>query len=168
MSHNKERLKDDLIQFLIIATIVGSLILIVKILSSFEIKYSKPVQPKPLSERLKLLPASAKQLSDEAKLIFPQQIQNPKFIQFNWFKSGAILFEIKLPKSELSHIDLYSIYIPKYQENNWIKQNDPYFIRFIHQITGDQSCISSHNQDGETYWLIEFLPAHEVCGLFTQ
>ena len=157
----------DLIQYIYIAVLALVLILIFTFLTKINIKHSKPIALKTLDQRLEKLPSSALRLSDEAKVIFAEQIENPEWIHFSWFKSGAIRFAIHIPESQLNRHDLYLRYIPKYEENHWIRKDNAYFIQFKHQLTGDQSCISTQYKDEQNYWIIEFIPSKEDCGLFS-
>ena len=155
MNQTEDNFLAGIIQLLFIGFIIGFLVLIVKLLSSFEVKHSKPHAPKPLEERLKLLPPSAKVLSDEAKLIFPEQLNQPESFDFEWsHKTGLI--KIRVPTQTLTNDNFKFIYFKRYLENNWIvEENDDVYL-YRNLLSRHYSCIRKEFDKNAKYQIVKF------------
>ena len=163
MNQTEDDFLAGIIQLLFIGFIIGFLVLIVKLLSSFEVKHSKPHAPKPLEERLKLLPPSAKVLSDEAKLIFPDELNDPELYNFKWSRQSKIKFVIELPEDQLSEKDIIEIYSKRYEQNNWEIIENKHIYMFKSKTSNLESCIYQDYYEGHNNWNINFYYSGTSC-----
>ena len=162
MNQTEDDFLAGIIQLLFLGFIIGFLVLIVKLLSSFDVKYTKPHVKKPLEERLKMLPDSAKQLSDEAKLIFPEQLNQPESFDFHWTHQTKKL-ELRIPIEQFSDQHLKSIYLNRYLEHNWNFEEKEYKFMFINQQSQNESCIDKHVNENSNYRVVKFVVKGEPC-----
>lgn len=145
-----------------LSILIGGVILVFNLLNNIEVKYSKPYVPLTLEERLKQLPPTAKRLSDEAQLIFPEELTQPESFNFDWTHNRRVL-KIKVPKTQLTDESLKTFYINLYLKNNWIILENEYTYLFEHQLTGDHSCIDKDTSDGLSYRLVTFATKGALC-----
>ena len=162
MSRTEDDFWASIIQLLFIGFIVGFLVLMVKILSSFEVKYSKPYIEKTLEERLKMLPPSAKLLSDEAKLIFPEQFNEPKSFDFHWTNKTKKI-EVRVPIEQLNDHQLKTTYLNRYLEKNWTFDENEYEYVFINQQSQNESCIDKHINENSNFRVVKFVVRGNPC-----
>ena len=163
MSHRIDQIWEDFVQLLIIAVIVGFIIITFKVLNSFEVKHTKPYVPKILEERLKMLPASAQQLSYEAKLIFPDELNDPELYNFKWSRQSKIKFVIELPEDQLSEKDIIEIYSKRYEQNNWEIIENKHIYMFKSKTSNLESCIYQDYYEGHNNWNINFYYSGTSC-----
>ena len=163
MSDKSENFKSDLIQLLITAIIVGFLFLTVKVLSNIEVKYAKPYVSKTLEERLKMLPPSAKVLSEEAKLIFPEYANQPELFYFSWSKENKIKFIMKIPIDTLSENEIIETYFKRYEKYQWEQETDENIFIFKSKTSDLKSCIYKDFFQDPNFWKIIFTNTKTSC-----
>ena len=162
MKQTLKELIDVLSPILALTVLFGGVFSTFKVLNKIEVKYSKPHVPLPLEERLKQLPPAAKRLSDEAHLIFPEQLTQPESFRFDWTHNRRVL-EIKVPNAQLTDEAFKAFYIDLYLKNNWVILENEYRYLFKHQLSGDQSCMDKDISNGLSYRSITFAVKGALC-----